>query len=439
MKTLFFVVLSIVALSAASQKKETKEPKHYSHSIDIKSGVILPVGDTEKYTSVGVLGYYDGKIILNKGFFIPLEARILALSAPPVNERFKTVVEPYTTPAALKGFGGIGWSGNDFTITLRGFGQNNLSNRWLAMPYSPSTDTAYTYGRLKENQFWGGDITLALVNDNVNLQLYSFNHFTSQDYMNDVNASLDSSGSINHDWWVRSSALVNIIDTKLMATGYVLYRNDMVSSNAYDLAFARLGVATDLRIKRKLHIWGELSARNYTNRRMEQRNYLSQGGFSQNFGLYGHLRSFYQFKKKLYLKADFKIDASKEMTKIRYNVGVKKTWRKQHIDGTFGYWSTPGSLFPQHGLYYQGSFGLTDNLAIIPSAKLYWQWDRQEEGFNYSRGKYGVELAYTLAQVNKPLFRRLTFLGGVSLQKFSDTFHFYNDQLAFYIGARTHL
>jgi len=439
MKTLFLLLLLSLILWSAPQKKESVAPTRYHHSLDIQSGVLLPIGDSEDFVSVGVLGYYESKIHLNKGFYIPLEGRILALSTPPVNQRFETVVEPYTTPASLKGFAGIGWRGNGFNITLRGFGQNNLSNRWLAMPYSPSKDTAYIFGRLKENAFWGGDFSLSFTKERGNFSLYSFNHFTLQDYMNDTQASLDSNGTINHDWWIRSFGAINIIDTKLMITGYALYRNDMTASHAYDLSFFRLGFATDLRIKRKLHIWGELSARNYTNERMEQRGYLSEGGFSQNFGIYGHVRSFYQLKKQLYLKADFKVDASREMAKVRYDVGLKKSWRKKGIDATLGYWSTPGSLFPQHGAYYQGSFGLNDNLALIPSAKLYWQWDRQEEGFNFSRSKYAVELAYTLAQVERPLFKRLTFLGGVSLQLFSETYHFYNNQLAFYLGARTHL
>lgn len=446
MKKVLLLLLLVLSLLAKDNKEIIRgmfpyKKIGYHHSLDIKVGPSISTKERAG-TSLGTIGFYNGLINFRNGLYIPGSLRFIANSLPD-EERMGSTTAKYTTPISIEGFGGVGWESpkNIIGIRLRGYGKGNINNRELAMPWSISTEDYYRYGYLKENMFLGGDVTLNIVSKPINFSIYSFNRITSQSYRNIAIPALDTNKVFDHNWWIKSSGDIKLIRDKLTVTGNLLSKNDMVTSNEYNLLFARIGLGSNLRIKRKIRLWGEITARSYGSGNMETRGYLNSGGALKNIGFYSHLRSFVALKKELYLKGDFKIDGSNLLLKTRYDIAVKKVWRKRNINSQVGFWSTPGALFPTHCTYYTGSFGIGRNFAIIPEAKFYWEWESKNSSsyYDYNRTDLNLELNYSIPKIETKTFSQMTFVGGVAQQFFLKSTLPYSDNLTLFIGLRTYL
>jgi len=422
------------------------KPVSFHFSIDAQGGYIKALKNDSINGSIAYTGIYRHSLVIPHGIYFPTDLRVNGFTLPAIENREFTAIEKYTTPNSILGYSGIGWHG-PVDVAVRGMARPNIGNTILALPWSPSLEESYLYGSFKERYHVGYDVAIAVPHERFNINLHSLTLVANQLYENSANDSLNSYKETDTDWFLTGKGTFNIWNRNVMASGQLLHKNDFAEDGAYDLLFGKLGVATDTKIKKRLRFWGGIYGRAYDNRRMAERGYLNDGGLFQNIGIASDLRTIYDFKRQLYVKADLFTDISNRMTKTKYDVNVRKVWRQQNISSQLGFWSTPGALFPRTCSYYSGSFGIGEQITVVPNARLYWQWDRGTEKYTYDHTDLNLELNYKLPAEEKKIFTRLSFHGGIDCKFFEinpigeDVVNrlFYSDQIAGYIGIRTYL
>lgn len=429
-KTLLYVVLVGSMLSSAFGESEKAVKFNYDLNAE---GHMYYSPDSGQVVS-GVSGKYSSTLKIKDKLLIPIDLGLDAYTSATQNVGSPTQSLTYPVQADIGG--GLGFDGV-FNFTACGFVNLVMSNNYLSLPWSSSESDEYLYGQLIRYNTVGADVKFNLPLEKIDLSIASLNSISNYGYENSQDESLNSGNVVDHDWWILPSFEFRPLEFLGLQAEY-LRKSELDPNGKYDVNMIFFGLTTDARVlKKKLYIFGDLNGRYYHSPVMSDRGYLESGETKGNLGAESHLRSILKLKKKLYIKGDLLVDVSSTMTKLRYELGLKKVSKSGKLSGEAGYWSTPGTLFPRMCTYVDGRLGVNDYFAFIPRARFYWHWEEVE--YSYYRTDLNLELDLRLPLENKvPIFRQLSLMGGAEYNIYDDVF-FFPTTLNVYLGLRTYL
>lgn len=429
MRKILLIIILLVLHAAGFDSPE--KPVTYNYDFDVRGGVFSAVDTKTKV--VGVEGEYHSSICIRKKVLIPIDIEFDGYTSATkrVNSPTTYITYPVNVIPAL----GLGYQGI-FKLSGRGFLHMMVDNDIISLPWSSSYSDAYLYGTVRHNYRFGGDVHFTLPLERFNLDIFSLNNIVGYDYNNSKIDSLASSNQLDHDWWVTSDISFNF-NKKIALKCQYMRKSELDNDGVYDFDMVYAGVETDLRIfKKKFYMFGDIYGRYYRSDIMEERGYLKKDDLASNMGIYSNMRAFLRLKRKLYIKGSVLLDASTIMTKLRYELSLKKLWKKgQHAMET-GYWSTPGTLFPRMCSFLKCDFGLGEYLSVLPEGKVYWRW--LDDSYAYYRTNLDLKLALRLPFKMGKIYNQTSILCGVNYTMYEDVL-FFPTTLNIYVGMRSYL
>jgi len=447
MKKLLLILLSLSVINVLSEEKNSDvdgvssasvKAMSFGYDINLKAGMYIATDTSDQMTD-GINLDYSGRMKLKEKIEIPVDIEFDGYTSATQNVGSPTECITYPVSGIIKA--GVGYRG-PVKITGRGFFHGMYNNKELAMPWSSSTNESYLYGTVTQKARFGGDLNFNLPLEKIKLNVFSLNNVVSYDYQNTNNSTLDSTGLYDHDWWINSNVSFHP-NKKIAVKANYLRKNELDNNSLYDVNMAFLGVETDLRVlKRKLYIFGDLGIRYYNSQIMEKRGYLKDDGWDKNLGIDSYIRAFLKLKKKTFIKGNILLDASTRMQKLRYELAIRKLWKKGRFSGEAGYWNSQGSRYPRMCSYVNSELGVTEKLFIIPNAKLYWHSEKniysEKITYSYYRTDLNLEFAIRLPSKSKKIFNKLTILGGADYKIYDDV-PFFPTTINIYWGVKTYL
>ncbi|MGM0461529.1 MAG: hypothetical protein ACQEQ4_03825 [Fibrobacterota bacterium] len=439
----FYLVLYLLFLYSTAQAGQ------YSHMLQSRGDVFY--GFEEGTLNSGIRGIYHGRYELSQTVKIPLDIRIFGydVSLPcvdcdectdicPTSGRFLT--EHISRPANIRFSTGADLTGEgrknpSFAYRFRGtvFGEPQLYQRELALPWYSSEDTSYLFGGLKQRQSMGGEWIISAQTERISSLVSGQFSTTAYDYINSKKPSLNRTWQYDSQLWLFPEMYYHINSGLSLGTK-ALHKNELHSSDAYNLTFLYAGAQTDMVLFEDLVLFGDIYARYYDNIRMEERGYLSDAWLKP--GILSHLRWYYPIRRNIFVKGNVQMDAAQKLHSLRYELALRVADQRSGRSGSVGYWAAPASLFPRFCTYADGRIGLGEQLSIIPGARAYWRWEGED--YSYYRTDVRLELDYRIQSESAAFFRELFILGGGEYQLYEET-HFYSTGMNLYLGVRSYL